>query len=895
MKKIKWLLLVPLLLFLVVSCAPDGNGNDVVGGSLTQQINGGESVVDLSGQKFSEDASVNSGVVIKNGDFGGKTLTVNSGDVVLDNVQNVTLVISESVTSGTVTIKNSNGTSVSIVVKGGSSITICDSAITNVSVEKENATVELSGDTKVTNVDVKEEGTNISSDSSSLIGNVSVDSGVKNVGIEGGKVESVAAENEDAIVTVGGGAEISDMTGGKVVVTDDTVKVPETVTKIEITSVSLEKDSSVKTEYEIGDAFDFTGLSAKIKYNYGSESRVSLTKVNATVIGFKAGEAGSCTVTFIYKGKGVDGSLSVTVKVSSKEYKRLLEEGVELLINQQYDEGIAKIRAAYEKEQNDETKMYYALSELALISTDESVANIVRNNFGITNYPATLNALINGEWLKEYKNTRTISIYEVKESDSGSYVRVSGDECSYDTEGSVDVSKVLDSDGDWIEGWNYEYYFSGSQYITNVNLDENGKYLVYYNNLPYIIKNQVPDNTKFYSYSWSDNYKTILVDRGYRGPEFALPQWLSETDNYKNSVVGTVQTAWSMSLLFLGNLVDLNPNGANELFDNILKVFDGKFENAKNIASSISDSSVTVPSKVLKALCLEDVFGDSSVRIGKAELNVLISAIQIFKGTFQWLSSYDFSFNISLLKDLFAETGSNDSLEALISDKTFAVRSESAMTSSKNTFIEVMDLLETSYNYLAGTSSEYPQAAKDELKKYGDILLAAEKDLKSCIINGTVFYIPSENPFELGEWKVSADSASFGIDMGKFFEAGYFSNIIERSGSALKIVASTCFWADLSKNGEKIYFTREYLDESEVTASMTWEDVRKSEIEKIKTFINQYKDDGYSVDNYVDYNINIGMKINEDVLNNLLPGMSFDRTILPFVGMGGSFSNSEFE
>ena len=60
-------------------------------------------------------------------------------------------------------------------------------------------------------------------------------------------------------------------------------------------------------------------------------------------------------------------------------------------------------------------------------------------------------------------------------------------------------------------------------------------------------------------------------------------------------------------------------------------------------------------------------------------------------------------------------------------------------------------------------------------------------------------------------------------------------------------------------------------------------------------YCHQYKDDGYSVDNYVDYNTIIGMKINEDVLNNLLPGMSFDRTILPFVGMGGSFSNSEFE
>ena len=188
----------------------------------------------------------------------------------------------------------------------------------------------------------------------------------------------------------------------------------------------MEKDSSVKTEYEIGDAFDFTGLSAKIKYNDGSESKVSLTKVNATVVGFKAGEAGSCTVTFIYKGKDVDGSLSVTVKVSSKEYKRLLEEGVELLINQQYDEGIAKIRAAYEKEQNDETKMYYALSELALISTDESVANIVRNNFGITNYPATLNALINGEWLKEYKRSRKLNDNWNLEA-SYTYVRVRND------------------------------------------------------------------------------------------------------------------------------------------------------------------------------------------------------------------------------------------------------------------------------------------------------------------------------------------------------------------------------------------------------------------------------------------------------------------------------------
>lgn len=879
MKRFKWLLVVAAISLVAVSCSSGGDDDDDDRVSLTQQINGGENVVDLSGQKFSEDASVNSGVVIKNGDFGGKTLTVNSGDVVLDNVQNVTLVISESVTSGTVTIKNSNGTSVSIVVKGGSSITIWDSAITNVSVEKENATVELSGDTKVTNVDVKEEGANISGDSSSSIGNLSVDSGVKNVGIDGGKVDSVSAG--DAVVTVGGGVEISDMTGGKVVVTDDTVKIPEKVTKIEITSVSLEKDSSVKTEYEIGDAFDFTGLSAKIKYNDGSESKVSLTKVNATVVGFKAGEAGSCTVTFIYKGKDVDGSLSVTVKVSSKEYKRLLEEGVELLINQQYDEGIAKIRAAYEKEQNDETKMYYALSELALISTDESVANIVRNNFGITNYPATLNALINGEWLMEYKRSRKLNIYEIQEDSYANYVRVSGDECSYDTEGSVNFYCILDSDGDWIDSWNYADYCNGCQYITNVKLDENGKYLVYYNNLPYIIQKQVSD-PKFYSYSWSGNYKTILVDRGSRAPAFALPEWLKDSDRYKDSLVKSTQTAYSLQLLIYGNLIDCNPKGANELIDSILKVFGDKFENAKNLASSISDSSVTVPSKVITALCLEDVFGDSSVRIGKAELNVLISAMQILKGTFQWISSYDLSANVSSLKTLFNEVNDDDEFEKirnLLTGKMFAVRDASAMASSKQTFLDAIDLLETSYNYLAGTSSEYPQAAKDELKKYGNILLAAEKDLKSCITNGTVFYIPSENPFDSGAWEVSADGALFGIDMGKFFEPGYFSNVIERSGSALKIVTRTEIYYDMSKNGER-YSETKYLDESEVTAPMNCEGVLAAEEAKAEAFIKRYKTDGYAV-YWAGCDTCIGVKINEDVLKGLLPGMSFGNMILP--------------
>ena len=45
---------------------------------------------------------------------------------------------------------------------------------------------------------------------------------------------------------------------------------PSTAKKIEISSVTL-KQASPKKEYEIGDRFDYSGLSVSVKYNDGTE------------------------------------------------------------------------------------------------------------------------------------------------------------------------------------------------------------------------------------------------------------------------------------------------------------------------------------------------------------------------------------------------------------------------------------------------------------------------------------------------------------------------------------------------------------------------------------------------------------------------------------------------
>lgn len=873
MKKFLCLFLAAAFAFAAVSCASDGGSDD--DNSISSLINNGGSTVDLTGKEIKEDVSVNSTVTIKNADFGGKTLTVNAANVVLENVKNVKIVVSEKVKSSSFTIKNGSG-EVSVVVKGGSSIVIKDSSVTSVSVEGTDASVSVEK-TKVNSVEVKADGAAIKGGEGSSIGTVTVDEKVGTVDVADGKIENVKA-GENSVINVSGDSKIDKAEGGKFVADVD-VKLPVGANKIEISSVTLKK-TSPKTEYEIGDRFDFSGLSVSVEYNDKTTREISLNANNVEISGFSSSSVGAYTVSFVYKGKEVNGTLSVTITASSKAYKNLLNEGIDLLFDQEYDEGVAKIKEAYNKEQNDETKLYYALAEIATISTDSSVSSIMKNNFGVKNYPSTLNALINGEWLKEYKRGVYEDVYTLSEVSkdeiyySSNCVRVSGDRCGWNSDG-CHIAALLDEDNEWISCWATDL-----NYVKNVKLDENGKYLVYKNSLPQDVREQITDSTKKYRCSY-DHRKRVLSDYdSSKFPEFNVPEWLKNSDRYKESLIKSTQTSATTSLLLWGNLVDCNPNGANGLIDNILKIFDGKFENAKKLAASISEGNVIVPSKVISALGLEEVLGDSSVYVGKAELNVLISSMQILKGTFQWLSSYDLSANIASAKDFFGENPDEGGFfRKLANTNSLKVRNAGAMETSKKTFIEAIEILENSYNYLVSSASSYPQAAKDEVARYGNVVLAAAEDLNKCLKNGGIFYIPNENPFETLRWNASSSGNSFGIDMGKLFTAGYFSDIFERDGSDLKIDCVVDYYYYKSGWTEE----KEGTFNLEITSDMKTLDVIEEAVEnKMRELVG----DDYS---WMEYDARIGLKINSKLLGDLLPGLDFEGfSMIPMGGFGGS-------
>lgn len=859
MKKFLCLLLAASFVFVAVSCSSDGD-SDGDSESISSLINSGESTVDLAGKEITEDISVDSVVTIKNADFGGKTLTINSANVVLENVKNVNIIVSEKVANASFTIKNSKDESISIVVKGGSSIIIKDSDISNISVEVNDSSLVVSGKTNVDSVEVKGDGTAVKGDETSSVRTVTVADDVETVDISDGKIDSIKA-GDSSVINVSGETTISNSDGGKFVA-DETVKLPESATKLSIKTVTLKNTDSAKKDYEVGDIFDFLGFSVVVKYDDNSEKTIALNSNNANVKGFDSSKEGSCTVSFVYNGNSVEGSISVVISSSTKEYKKLLDEGINLLLDGKYDEGVAKIRTAYNNEKNDETKMYYVLAELATISTEKSVIDFLKNNFGIENYPSKLNALINGEWLKDYAETDWTDVYTLKDSENSDhdwdvFYRVSGTESSNYNDDRVVVSCVLDEDNEW--SWVYDFY------IKDIEFDENGKFLLCKHYMPESMKAEIPESAKEYDISWKTEKKIAVLNESEKAPSFNLPDWLKNSDRYKKSLIKSTQTTSSIQILLWGNLIHCNPNGANELVDNVLKIFDGKFENAKKIVASMSESTVLVPSKVISALCLDDILGDSSIRVGKAELNVLVSSLQILKATFQWLSSYDLSANISSLKALFNENKDNlELIRKMVTEKSLSVRNQNAMAASKQTFIESIEMLNNSYEYLVGSASEYPQAAKDEVMRYGTFICGATKNLKTCINDGSVFYIPAENPFETLEWNATESDSSFGIDMGKLFTPGYFSDIFEKSGSELKLICKVGYeYWDGEKDIEETF-------DLPITSSMkSFDDVEKTAKAKVEGIV-------LDASSWINYETIIGLKINKSVLDNLFPKLESD-------------------
>lgn len=751
------------------------NSSSVETKSLTEQIDAAASkgVIDFSNKKITEDASVDDKITIKNLDMGGKTLTVYAAGVELENVSNATVIVAD----GDVKLKNCKNIKKLEVQKTASgSLEIDASQIETIEVTKDGVRIVLKDkETKITEVVLSAKNTIVETESEKTtseapqINTITVGKDAENVSISGGVIDKIDVKTETGgttpTVTLTGETEIKEIKGTETVnVTEeakDSVKVPEGITKEEITEIGRDfaSTANIKRVYTVGDAFDYSNLCIKVSYSNGSSKNIPLTNSNCIITGFDSSKAGTCEISIIYEGSKVT-SYTVTIRnqalADNSTANQYIEAAVELLSVGQpdIDGAIKYFRKAYETEKTDETKLYYALAEVASISTDENIVKLLKENFGFEKYPATINALFTNEWLKDYIDTKPIRFTDFEKDTTGSYIRGNRVKTSQtNAKNSLFFFRpayYLDEDGDWM-------YSETSSYLYEIEPAANGSELFgIYENYDYLntssgssgqseasndtVDNYIDDKldkdtvtniireainnykeiNKDYLYSSTNSYKMKRIPTNNKavGPDFKVLD--ADNKDYQSTLYKSMQTAETISYLMVMNFFSCNATGFNSLVDNTLNVFDTRYENAKKLISDIKQESIVVPSDIIKALHLEEQMGSNTVKIGKAEIDVFFAATDIIKGLFQWFSSYDLSMDINILPEKISTYKKGDGQITNNIDRLMYAHSEADIY---NNWFQATQQYFIPVNYNDPWMKEYQQTENEKLfARWGETL-----------------------------------------------------------------------------------------------------------------------------------------------------------------------------
>jgi hypothetical protein len=249
-------------------------------------------------------------------------------------------------------------------------------------------------------------------------------------------------------------------------------------------------------------------------------------------------------------------------------------------------------------------------------------------------------------------------------------------------------------------------------------------------------------------------------------------------------------------MLLLANLVEKNQNGLNGLLDDILSsVFGASFEDAAARFKNLANQSVQVDEELIEAFGLSELLEGDKIYVGKAELDILFSAIRLFKASLEWVAAYDWDTDISFLRTDWQTLEDNI---ATLSPRNLPFgnnfmknRNNGMMDKSKANFDKALTDAIGAYGHLISEGSQLPPAYIDQLKDYGWIKDGLSK-LQSAIKTGGTFYVPEEAPS--GDvYNISSANALIGINMGKLFTPGQFAidQLIESGGGAPRFYAFT--------------------------------------------------------------------------------------------------------
>ncbi|MDR2694472.1 MAG: hypothetical protein LBB74_09715 [Chitinispirillales bacterium] len=438
------------------------------------------------------------------------------------------------------------------------------------------------------------------------------------------------------------------------------------------------------------------------------------------------------------------GPVDVEVPEVNGTSSELVRLGHDALNDRNWDNAVYYYEEAYNRDNNNaEAIVYSSLAKLAQISVDPRVADLLRNRLGFQNYPNRLNALFSTDWMSNYQEKYVI--YSYWDEGTSRYVRWFDE---YD-----------------ISYWSYEGVDRVGYYYENYECD--GSY--YGCNMTYRFVTAAP------KYEVYDNYVPGLV----------TPSWIKGGNDpntmYNRSLVDGIPSIETWSILLLANIVDKNTDGLNRFMDELISAVFGSgslFEQARSRIDRLKSTGerVNVARSFIEATDLEDMF-DEFDKIGWAELNAVISFMTGIKAGLEWIAAYDLNTNLNFLKNAwkaddayFIERLKTVNANDLPFNNNFLKsRDVGKMDAARRDFKAAIIGLDESYANIL-SSDLYTTVVKDAYSTLHD---GASK-LIDAVENGGVFWIKEEP--ENGSWPVSAGHGVVGgVDMGKFFQPGYFS------------------------------------------------------------------------------------------------------------------------
>ena len=530
---------------------------------------------------------------------------------------------------------------------------------------------------------------------------------------------------------------------------------------------------------------------------------------------------GNTTTTTVEKDEegNVTNETSEVKPAEDADVEALINSGIYSIAQGKIIEGKACFEAAYKLDpNNDQAKVFSALADLASISTNGEIGKFLKDHVGIQNYPATMNALLDTSWLTEdsvsFDETGELcNVYEIKNETnnnwSTSVYRASrasfkGDDSSIvgNYDGNVYQKKIIDGK---------EYYLSlpeVKKYEWNIN--GNNIYSIFESG--YYDNNDDYDNYSYYKIDGTGDYYvqtwgyvkdvkpielSYVGDVEYTYQTTALMPVFDtlETENWFKDI--TKDDAY-LAKLIIANIIKGNGKGLDSAIDDLYKVmFESKeYKSAIAKIDSVKEA-VQVPSSLIEMFNLTSFYGEdadnSSVKLGKTELNLVKSLLNIYKGLFEYIQSYSFALELGTLTesnvftmDWSEEDEAKDLLDFIMKNKAkidpiasgfLTVRSDKKMDAAKATFASVIGDLIAAYDAVVGTE-ENPSIYPEMVSGYaamGAIFREGAELLKDAIENGEKFYIPMGMEEEPESWPTEDGPGIAFIDMGKLFNPGQFA------------------------------------------------------------------------------------------------------------------------